>query len=53
MYQNYEYRKVQGLIGETSFSIILPKTYALSLEIGKDDLIKVRQEEGRIVIEKA
>jgi hypothetical protein len=48
MYQNYEYRKVQGLIGETSFSIILPKTYALGLEIVKDDLVKVRQEEGII-----
>lgn len=52
MYQDYEYRKVQGLIGETSFSIILPKAYAINLGIGKGDFVKVRQEEGRIVIEK-
>jgi formylmethanofuran dehydrogenase subunit D len=53
MKEDFQYRKVQGLIGETSFSIILPKTYALNLGIGKGDFVKVRQEEGRIVIEKA
>lgn len=53
MISDIEYRKVQGLIGETSFSIILPKEYALNLGIGKGDFVKVRQEEMRIVIEKA
>jgi antitoxin component of MazEF toxin-antitoxin module len=53
MEHDYEYRKVQGLIGETSFSIILPKTYAINLGITKGDFVKVRQEEDRIVIEKA
>jgi formylmethanofuran dehydrogenase subunit D len=50
---DFEYRKVQGLIGETSFSIILPKHYAVNLGIGKGDFVKVRQEVGRIVVEKA
>jgi phosphate uptake regulator len=53
MISDIEYRKVQGLIGETSFSIILPKEYALNLGIGKGDFVKVRQEDNKIVIEKA
>lgn len=51
--KNVEYRKVQGLIGETSFSVILPKQYALELGIAKGDFVKVHQESGKIVIEKA
>lgn len=53
MTDDWHYRKVQGLIGETSFSIILPKAYALNLGIGKGDFVKVRQVEGQILIEKA
>jgi hypothetical protein len=49
----FEYRKVQGLIGETSFSIILPKHYAVNLGIGKGDFVKVHQEGAKITIEKA
>jgi hypothetical protein len=48
-----QYRKVQGLIGETSFSVILPKQYAINLGIGKGNFVKVHQEEGQIIIEKA
>jgi bifunctional DNA-binding transcriptional regulator/antitoxin component of YhaV-PrlF toxin-antitoxin module len=48
-----EYRKVQGLVGEQSFSIVLPKSYAISLRIGKGDFVKVHQEGEKIVIEKA
>lgn len=48
-----EYRKIQGLIGETSFSVILPKEYALNIGLGKGDFVKVRQEQNRIIIEKA
>jgi hypothetical protein len=51
--RNCEYRKVQGLIGETSFSIILPKQYAVSLGIGKGDFVKVSQDNGKIILEKA
>jgi hypothetical protein len=48
-----EYRKVQGLVGEQSFSIILPKQYAVNLGIGKGDFVKVSQEENKIIVEKA
>jgi bifunctional DNA-binding transcriptional regulator/antitoxin component of YhaV-PrlF toxin-antitoxin module len=48
-----EYRKVQGLIGETSFSIVLPKVYAANLGIEKGTFVKVRQDGNRIVIERA
>jgi len=48
-----QYRKVQGLLGEQSFSIVLPKSYAIQLGIGKGDFVKVSQEENRIIIEKA
>jgi hypothetical protein len=48
-----EYRKVQGLVGEQSFSIVLPKSYAINLGIGKGDFVKVCQEDHRMVIEKA
>jgi bifunctional DNA-binding transcriptional regulator/antitoxin component of YhaV-PrlF toxin-antitoxin module len=48
-----EYRKVQGSVGEHSFSVVLPKSYAIHLGIGKGDFVKVRQEENRIIIEKA
>jgi hypothetical protein len=48
-----EYRKVQGLVGESSFSIVLPKSFAIGLGIGKGDFVKVYAEENRIVVEKA
>lgn len=48
-----EYRKVQGLVGEQSFSIVLPKSYALHLGIGKGDFVKIHEEDQKIVIEKA
>jgi antitoxin component of MazEF toxin-antitoxin module len=50
---SFEYRKVQGLIGETSFSIILPKTYAIELGVNKGDFMKVKLENNRIILEKA
>ena len=37
----YSYRKVQGIVGENSFSIVLPKHYAINLGIGKGDYVKV------------
>jgi bifunctional DNA-binding transcriptional regulator/antitoxin component of YhaV-PrlF toxin-antitoxin module len=48
-----EFRKVQGLVGEQSFSVVLPKSYAIHLGIGKGDFVRVSQEENKIVIEKA
>lgn len=48
-----EIRKIQGLIGESSFSVILPKIFAINLGIGKGDFVSVYQEDNKIVIEKA
>ena len=51
---NYnEYRKVQGLMGESSFSIVLPKSFANALGIGKGDFVKVYTDERKIIVEKA
>ena len=49
----YSIRKVQGIVGENSLSIILPKSYAAELGIGKGDYDKVMQENDRIIIERA
>ncbi len=48
-----EYRKVQGLVGESSFSIVLSKSFANALGIGKGDFVKVYTSDDKIVVEKA
>ena len=52
-FSGLEYRKVQGLVGEQSFSIVLPKTYAINLGIQKGNFVKVFQDDKKIIIEKA
>jgi hypothetical protein len=47
------YRKIQGLVGEHSFSLVLPKSYALGLGIGKGDFVKVTLDSNKIIVEKA
>ena len=47
------YYRTAGLVGSTSFSIVLPKQYAIELGVGKGDFVKVSREQNRIVIEKA
>lgn len=49
----YEYRKIQPIVGGISFSVILPKSYAVNLGLGKGAFVKVRREGQSIVIEKA
>jgi AbrB family looped-hinge helix DNA binding protein len=51
--KNIAYRKVQGIVGDQSFSIVLPKSYAIALGIGKGDFVKVYHEDDGIVIKKA
>jgi len=51
--ENGLYRRIQGLVGEKSFSLVLPKSYAIELGIGKGDFVKVSQEDNKIIIEKA
>lgn len=48
-----EYRKIQGLVGDQSFCVVLPKKYALDLGISKGDFVKVIQVGNKIIIEKA
>jgi hypothetical protein len=50
--QNF-YRRIQGLVGDQSFCLVLPKQYANNLGIGKGDFVKVCQEGEKIIIEKA
>jgi hypothetical protein len=52
-FKSKEYRKVQGLVGESSFSIVLPKSFANALGIGKGDFVKVYADESKIIVEKA
>jgi ABC-type lipoprotein release transport system permease subunit len=50
---NKQYRKVQGLVGESSFSIVLPKSFAMDLGIGKGDFVTVYMENNKIIVERA
>ena len=47
--ESLEYRKVQGLVGEQSFSIVLPKMYAIHLGIGKGDFVKIHEEDKKLL----
>lgn len=48
----YAFRKVQGIVGEYSFSIVLPKSFANDIGISKGDYVKVSQDDGKIIVEK-
>jgi hypothetical protein len=51
--QEYQYRKVQGIMGEHSFSFVIPKGYATQIGIGKGDFVKVILEKDQLVVKKA
>jgi bifunctional DNA-binding transcriptional regulator/antitoxin component of YhaV-PrlF toxin-antitoxin module len=48
-----ELRKVQGILGETSFSVVLPKHIASEAGISKGDYLEFFREGNRIVLQKA
>ena len=50
---NIQYRKIQGILGDQSFSVVLPKEYAQTLCISKGQYVRVTLEGERIVIQKA
>jgi bifunctional DNA-binding transcriptional regulator/antitoxin component of YhaV-PrlF toxin-antitoxin module len=50
--KNLKYQKIQSIVGEKSFSLVLPKAYASSIGIQKGDFVKVIQEGQKIIIEK-
>ncbi|MPZ05391.1 MAG: AbrB/MazE/SpoVT family DNA-binding domain-containing protein [Nitrososphaeraceae archaeon] len=47
------YRRIQGILGEQSYSLVLPKIFATNLGIRKGDYVKVRQLGAKIIVEKA
>ena len=47
-----EYRKIQGLVGDHSFSLVLPKIFATDLGIQKGDFVKVYRNGKTMIIEK-
>jgi len=50
--ENSEIRRVQGLQGERSFTLVLPKEFAIRLGIGKGDFLKCSLDGQRLVVEK-
>jgi len=48
-----EIRKIQGLVGEHSFTVVLPKKYATNIGISKGDYVVITEERDAIVIRKA
>jgi len=50
---NKQYRKIQGILGDQSFSVVLPKAYAQTLGITKGEYVTVVLEGERIVIQRA
>lgn len=51
--EKIEYRKIQGIMGDHSLGVILPKSYAINLNLTKGDFVRVYQVNQKIVIEKA
>jgi AbrB family looped-hinge helix DNA binding protein len=47
-----ELRKVQGIVGDTSFSVVLPKHIASEAGIGKGDYVEFFREGDRIILQK-
>jgi bifunctional DNA-binding transcriptional regulator/antitoxin component of YhaV-PrlF toxin-antitoxin module len=52
IHKNIEVRRVQSLQGEKSFTIVLPKEFAVQLGIGKGDFLKCLIEGKRLIVEK-
>ena len=48
-----ELRKVQSILGEKSFSIVLPKHIATEIGINKGDYLEFYKDGNRIVLQKA
>ena len=50
--QRIEFRRVQALQGERSFTLVFPKEFAVELGIKKGDFLKCLVEGKRLVVEK-
>ena len=52
-YKKVEYRSV-GLVGDTSFTMVLPKGYATAIGLEKGDFLKITQDDKkRLIVERA
>jgi antitoxin component of MazEF toxin-antitoxin module len=49
---NLQIRRVQALQGERSFTVVLPKEFALELGVGKGDFLKCQVSGKKLVVEK-
>lgn len=47
-----EYKKIQSIVGEHSFTIIMPKDFATQLGITKEDFVNAFCKDDHIIIEK-
>jgi antitoxin component of MazEF toxin-antitoxin module len=50
--ERIEVRRVQSLQGERSFTLVLPKEFAVQLGIGKGDFLKCLVDGNRLIVEK-
>jgi ABC-type lipoprotein release transport system permease subunit len=50
--ERIEVRRVQSLQGEKSFTIVLPKEFAVQLGIGKGDFLKCLVDNNKLIVEK-
>lgn len=48
-----EIRKVQGIHGNSTFTLVLPKDFVSILNLSKGDYVKCRIQNKQIIIEKA
>lgn len=48
-----EFRKVQGIVGTHSFSLILPQQSAIDIGITKGDYVRVSKVDRKLIVEKA
>jgi hypothetical protein len=48
---DFVYRTL-GLVGSSSFCVVLPKNFVSGLGLSRGDYVRVIKEEGRIIIEK-
>jgi hypothetical protein len=50
--EKIELRRVQGLQGERSFTLVFPKEFATELGVGKGDFLKCQVDKNRLIVEK-
>jgi bifunctional DNA-binding transcriptional regulator/antitoxin component of YhaV-PrlF toxin-antitoxin module len=50
--EGIQIRRVQALQGERSLTLVLPKDFAIALEIGKGDYLKCAVEGQKLIIQK-